>query len=115
MFGSAPLLYIMSKHGRIGCENDVNKSKMTSKCQNRHTDIMHERRLRPPHKRQHFLALVGFLEILVGYARIFNLQITTIKDSYKLWLGVVIINMPHNNARNQNHAAVVAGKGIWAA
>ena len=54
MFGWAPLLYV-----------DVE----TSKCQNRHTDVMHESRLIPPPVRWHFLALVVFSEIPVGYAR----------------------------------------------
>ena len=38
---------------------------MTSKRQNRHTDVMHESSL----VRRHFLAPVGFVEIPVGYAR----------------------------------------------
>ena len=32
-------------------------------------ESMHESRLTPPHVRRHFLAPVGFTEILVGYAR----------------------------------------------
>ena len=39
---------------------------MTSK---RQSDVMHESRLTPPHERRHFLAVVGFMEIPVGYGR----------------------------------------------
>ena len=43
--------------------------KMTSRRQNRHTDVMHESCLTPSHVRQHFLAPVWFTKILIGYAR----------------------------------------------
>ena len=56
-FGMAPLLYV-----------DVEMFG-GNQCQNRHTDVMHEGRLTPPHVRRHFLAPVGFTGITVGYAR----------------------------------------------
>ena len=47
--------------------------KMTSQTDimmsKRHPDVMHESCLTPPHLTIHFLALVGFTEIPVGYAR----------------------------------------------
>ena len=49
--------------------HDVKTCKMTSKRNNRRTDIMHESRLTFPHVRRYFLAPTGFMEIPVGYAR----------------------------------------------
>ena len=47
-FGTAPLLYVdVEKFGGNWRENDVKTSKMTSKCQNRRTDVMHESRHKP--------------------------------------------------------------------
>ena len=47
-FGTAPLLYVDVKtFNENWRENDVKTSKMTSKRQNRHTDVMHESRLTP--------------------------------------------------------------------
>ena len=43
-FGTAPLLYVDDK--RLA-ENDIKTSKMKSKRQNGHTDVMHESRLTP--------------------------------------------------------------------
>ena len=47
-FGTAPLLYgDVEMFGEKWCENDVIASKMTSKRQNRHTDVVHESCLTP--------------------------------------------------------------------
>ena len=47
-FGMAPLLYVDVEIFRENWRaNDINTSKMTSKRQNRRTDIMHESRLKP--------------------------------------------------------------------
>ena len=44
----APLLYVnVETFGGNWRENDVNTSNMTSKRQNRQTDVMHESRLTP--------------------------------------------------------------------
>ena len=49
--------------------DDIKSSKMTSKDQNCHPDVMHESHLIPPRLRWHFLAPIAFTEIPFGYAR----------------------------------------------
>ena len=80
-FGMAPLLYVdVEIFGGKGRENDVavkNEVKISYWHHAQESSYT-------PHVRQHFLAPIGFTEILVGYAKMFILGAPRILKLYEL-------------------------------
>ena len=82
----------------------------------RRPDVMHESRLTPTHVRQHFLALVEFTEIPVGYARKGFPWFLPVLDNFRLtWGG---IRWPHAwpqyvKSRKEHFKKVAISSSKW--